>query len=61
MEKVDVAVRSSATAEDLPDASLPVRNLFKRFRRKIFLESTKKYFAFYRQAISIRADKVFSF
>ena len=61
---VDVAVRSSATAEDLPDASFAGRQeTFLNIRgEKALLEACKKCFAslFTDRAISYREDKKFS-
>lgn len=62
--KVDVAVRSSATAEDLPDASFAGQQetYLNVVGEKMLLESTKKCIAslFTDRAISYRADKGFS-
>jgi len=61
---VDVAVRSSATAEDLPDASFAGQQetFLNVSGEKMLLESTKKCIAslFTNRAISYRADKGFS-
>jgi pyruvate,water dikinase len=61
---VDVAVRSSATAEDLPDASFAGQQetYLNVSGEKMLLESTKKCIAslFTNRAISYRADKGFS-
>lgn len=61
---VDVAVRSSATAEDLPDASFAGQQetYLNVSGDKMLLESTKKCIAslFTNRAISYRADKGFS-
>ncbi len=61
---VDVAVRSSATAEDLPDASFAGQQetYLNVCGEKMLLESTKKCIAslFTNRAISYRADKGFS-
>lgn len=61
---VDVAVRSSATAEDLPDASFAGQQetYLNVSGDKMLLESTKKCIAslFTDRAISYRADKGFS-
>jgi len=61
---VDVAVRSSATAEDLPDASFAGQQetYLNVSGEKMLLESTKKCIAslFTDRAISYRADKGFS-
>ncbi|MEK7478498.1 MAG: phosphoenolpyruvate synthase, partial [Patescibacteria group bacterium] len=63
-KKVDVAVRSSATAEDLPDASFAGQQetYLNVSGDKMLLESTKKCIAslFTDRAISYRADKGFS-
>ncbi|OGY88145.1 MAG: phosphoenolpyruvate synthase [Candidatus Kerfeldbacteria bacterium RIFOXYC2_FULL_38_9] len=60
---VDVAVRSSATAEDLPDASFAgQQETYLNVRgRHVVLEATKKCFAslFTNRAISYREDKNF--
>ena len=64
MSKVDVAVRSSATAEDLPDASFAgQQETYLNIRGyKQLLEACKKCFAslFTDRAISYRVDKKFS-
>ena len=62
-EETDVAVRSSATAEDLPDASFAgQQETFLNIRgESLLLESCKKCFAslFTNRAISYRQDKGF--
>jgi len=63
MDKVDVAVRSSATAEDLPDASFAgQQETYLNIRgEKSLLEACMKCFAslFTNRAISYRVDKEF--
>ncbi|HVY01703.1 MAG TPA: phosphoenolpyruvate synthase [Candidatus Nanoarchaeia archaeon] len=63
-ESTDVAVRSSATAEDLPDASFAgQQETFLNIRgERALLEACKKCFAslFTNRAISYRTDKGFS-
>jgi pyruvate,water dikinase len=61
-EQVDVAVRSSATAEDLPDASFAgQQETYLNVREAQLIESCKKCFAslFTNRAISYREDKNF--
>ncbi len=63
-QNVDVAVRSSATAEDLPDASFAgQQETFLNIRgKRALLEASKKCFAslFTNRAISYREDKGFN-
>jgi len=63
VDEVDVAVRSSATAEDLPDASFAgQQETYLNVKRDTLLQSCKKCFAslFTNRAISYRVDKGFS-
>ncbi len=61
-DEVDVAVRSSATAEDLPDASFAgQQETYLNIKRDTLLQSCKKCFSslFTNRAISYRVDKGF--